>query len=83
MASKKKLERKIDQMVWLTKQEAMTYVDRCETLFDSQWKPYLNMYDNGGEMMFKKSQIDEFMEHRKVLTGKPFTEWTPRSISES
>ena len=82
MASRRKLERRIDQMGWLTKQEAMTYVDRGETLFDSQWKPYLNQYDNGGELMFKKEQIDAFMEYRKVIEGKSFSEWTPRSISE-
>lgn len=82
MASKKKLERKIDQMVWLTKQEAMTYVDKCESIFDDDWKPYLNQYDNGGTLMFKKAQIDEFMEHRKAISGMPFSMWRPRTTKE-
>jgi len=78
MASKKKLERKIEQMTWLTKQEAMTYVDKCESIFDQDWKPFLNQYDNGGSIVYKKSQIDEFMEFRKVITGMPFTSWMHR-----
>ena len=78
MASKKKLERKIEQMTWLTKQEAMTYVDKCESIFDQDWKPFLNQYDNGGSILYKKSQIDEFMEFRKVITGMPFTAWMHR-----
>ena len=82
MASKKKLERKIDQMTWLTKQEAMTYVNRGETLFDDQWKPYLNQYDNGGEMMFKKEQIDSFMEYRIAVEGRPFNTWSPRTLGD-
>ena len=78
MASKKKLERKIDQMKWLTKQEAMTYVDKCEVIFDEDWMPYLNRYDNGGTLMYKKEQIDAFMEHRLAISGMPFSTWSPR-----
>ena len=82
MASIKKLERKIDQMVWLTEQEAMTYVDKCQSIFEEDWKPYLNQYDNGGTLMFKKAQIDEFMEHRKAISGMPFSMWRPRTTKE-
>ena len=82
MASKKKLERKIDQMKWLTKQEAMTYVDKCEAIFDEDWKPYLNQYDNGGGIVFKKEQIDAFMEHRLAISGMPFSMWKPRTTSK-
>ena len=81
MARMKRLERKIDQLSWLTKQEAMTYVNsNTEEIFNVDWKPYLNIYDGGGKSyLFKKAQIDAFMEKRLAIKGKPFEEWVPRS----
>ena len=81
MASKKIGERKIDQMSWLTKQEAMTYVNVSEEIFDTDWRPYLNRYDVGKRSpMYKKAQIDAFMESRLCIKGRPFEEWRPRTI---
>ena len=82
MAAKKILDRHLNELTWLTKQEAMTHVNvKSEKVFDEDWKPYLNMYDNGGKgLVFKKAQIDAFMEYRKAISGSPFEMWRPRSI---
>lgn len=81
MARTKRLERKLDEVRWLSKQEAITYIDISDDEFKEDWKPYLNMYDNGGKgPRFNKEQIDQFMEYRKVIDGKPFKEWVPKSL---
>lgn len=83
MARAKRLERRLDEVRWLSKQEAITYIDISDDEFKTDWKPYLNQYDNGSKgARFKKDQIDEFMEHRKIITGKPFEEWQPKSLRQ-
>lgn len=77
MASKKAVEIGIGEARWLDKAQAMAWVGvRTESKFDEEWKPYLNIYDNGGKGgRFDKQQLDAFMEHRKAIQGSPFTEW--------
>ena len=83
MARTKRLEHKLDEVRWLSKQEAITYIDICDDEFKTDWRPYLNQYDNGSKgARFDKRQIDNFMEHRKIITGKPFEEWVPKSLRE-
>lgn len=76
MARTKQLKRELNQLEWLTKQEAMTWVNVSEEIFNAQWRPFLNMYDNGGKgPMFSKRQIDDFMAHRLAIKGNPFEYW--------
>lgn len=77
MASAKAAEIGIGEARWLDKAQAMAWVGvKTEAKFNEDWKPYLNIHDNGGKSgMFDKQQIDAFMEYRKAITGKPFTEW--------
>lgn len=81
MARTKRLERKLNEVRWLSKQEAITYIDISDDEFKEDWKPYLNLYDNGGKgPRYKKDQIDDFMEYRKIVEGRPFDEWVPKSL---
>lgn len=84
MASKKRLERRISEIDFLTEQEAMTYVDVNESIFKTDWKPYLNLHNNGklNELLYDKAQIAAFMRYRKVIEGRAWETWTPRT-SES
>ena len=77
MASKKRLERRISEMDFLTEQEVMTYVDVNQTIFEKEWMPYLNRYDNGKkkELMYDKAQVAAFFRFRKAIEGRPFEEW--------
>ena len=62
---------------WLNKSQAMAWVGvQTEAKFNEDWAPYLNLHDNGGKGgRYDKKQLDAFMEYRKAITGKPFTEW--------
>jgi hypothetical protein len=76
MCRTKALPRNIAQMDFLTKQETLTYLNVSDEVFKEEWKPYLNIYDNGGKgPMFKKQQIKDFMEYRKAIQGRPFEDW--------
>jgi hypothetical protein len=77
MASRKAAEIGIGEARWLSKSQAMAWVGiQTEAKFDDDWKPYLNLHDNGGKGgRYDKQQIDAFMEYRKAIQGKPFEEW--------
>ena len=77
MASRKAAEISIGEARWLSKAQAMAWVGvQTEAKFDDDWKPYLNLHDNGGKGgRYDKQQIDAFMEYRKAIQGKPFEEW--------
>lgn len=76
MCRTKAMPRNIAEMDYLTKQEALTYLNVSEEVFVAEWKPYLNIYDNGGRgTMYKKQQIKDFMEYRCQIKGQPFEAW--------
>ena len=76
MARTKALPRDIAKMDFLTKQEAVTYINVSDDVFKDEWQPYLNIYDNGGRgPMYKKQQIIDFFEYRCSIKGRSFEEW--------
>ena len=82
MASAKAAEIGIGEARWLSKAQAMAWVGvKTEENFNTDWRPYLNLYDNGGKGgRYDKKQIDAFMESRLCIKGRPFEEWRPRTI---
>ena len=75
MASKKAAHISIDQARWIDKAQAMAWVGvKTEAKFDEEWKPYLNLYNNGGKGgVYDKLQIDRVMEQRVEIKGQPYS----------
>ena len=75
MASKKAAHISIDQARWIDKSQAMAWVGvKTEAKFDEEWKPYLNLYNNGGKGgVYDKQQIDRVMEQRVEIKGQPYS----------
>ena len=64
----------IGEARWLSKAQAMAWVGvQTEATFDEQWKPYLNIYCNGGKGgRYDKRQIDAVMERRLQIKGDEY-----------
>ena len=77
--STKAAEISIGEARWLDKSQAMAWIGvKTEAKFDKDWKPYLNLHDNGGKGgRYDKHQLDAFMEYRKAISGMPFEMWKP------
>ena len=69
MARVKASEITIGEARWLTKPQAMAWVNvKTEEIWNNLWRPYLNLYDNGGKVgVYDKLQIDRLMEQRIVI----------------
>ena len=75
MASRKAAHISIDQARWIDKAQAMAWVGvKTEAKFDEEWKPYLNLYNNGGKGgVYDKQQIDRVMEQRVEIKGQEYS----------
>lgn len=75
MASCKAIEISMADRRWMNKAQAMAWVGvKTEAKFDEEWKPYLNLYNNGGKGgVYDKLQIDRVMEQRVEIKGQPYS----------
>ena len=66
MSRVKASEITIGEARWLTKAQAMAWVNvKTEEIWNNLWRPYLNLYCNGGKVgVYDKRQIDRLMEQR-------------------
>jgi hypothetical protein len=66
MSRVKASEITIGEARWLTKAQAMAWVNvKTEEVWNNLWRPYLNLYGNGGKAsVYDKRQIDRLMEQR-------------------
>jgi len=53
----------IGEKRWLTKPEAMAWVNRCEPIFDRDFLPYLDRFAGGHGPNFDKRQVDKRQEY--------------------
>lgn len=61
----KACEMSIGERRWMTKSQAMAWLQICEEVFDREWKGKLHVYSNGSRAaIYDRLQIDRLMERR-------------------